>query len=65
MAAIQRCNLCGEPIGVYERAVFVLELPHETTSAANPELARTATEHYHRDCFTARSTLAETSTDPN
>jgi hypothetical protein len=49
------CDCCGELIGVYEPAVFVVSGDVRATSiAAQPELAAGANERYHRACHGVR-----------
>jgi hypothetical protein len=49
------CHRCGEPIGVYEPLLTLLDgRPHETSRAAEPRDARLLNgECFHRDCFEA------------
>ena len=53
--ALPRCAACGEVVGVYERAVMVLEgggLAHGSLLALN---ARDARDLYHEPCFPLRA----------
>ena len=46
-----RCLRCGEPIGVYEPLVVVIEgTPRTTSRAAEPAIAAAPGEHYHLAC---------------
>jgi hypothetical protein len=50
-----RCLRCGEPIGVYEPLVVVVEGTARTTSrAAEPAIAAGPGEHYHLVCHARR-----------
>jgi len=46
-----RCELCGEPIGIYEPLVIrFLDGAHRTSFAAEPELLQTEETCYHGEC---------------
>jgi hypothetical protein len=46
------CRRCGEPIGVYEPLIALLDgRPRETSRAAEPIPAHVGGECYHRACF--------------
>lgn len=51
MYTFHSCNWCGDRIGAWEPAIFVLDVPHSTTQTARPDIAADATERYHRDCY--------------
>jgi hypothetical protein len=49
-----RCDLCGEIVGVYERAIIETQHgAHETSLAREPSLLRSdgAAVWYHGDCY--------------
>jgi hypothetical protein len=47
-----RCQRCGDVIGTYEPMIVLNDgAMHETSTAANPNLASERGEHYHRACF--------------
>jgi peptide subunit release factor RF-3 len=49
-----RCAHCGDVIGVYEPIVVRTgEQVHESSRAAEPDVADHGAELYHRDCFAA------------
>lgn len=49
------CDRCGDLIGVYEPAVFVVSGDVRATSiAAQPDLVAGANERYHRACHAVR-----------
>lgn len=47
----RKCDSCGEPIGVWESAVWVDGVAYKASPLARPDLAAAATECYHRTCF--------------
>jgi hypothetical protein len=47
-----RCHHCGEPIGVYEPLVTLVDgHEHETSRLAEPHAASVFSACYHRECF--------------
>jgi hypothetical protein len=47
-----KCGGCGDVIGFYEPLVLLVEGHARTTSAAaEPQVADTAGEHFHRACY--------------
>lgn len=52
--ARRSCSDCGEPIGVYEPGVWIVNtIPHTTSVAAEPELTASAERAFHADCYAA------------
>ena len=48
---VPRCRRCGEPIGVYEPLVVVVDGAARLTSrAAEPAVSTAPGEHYHFEC---------------
>jgi hypothetical protein len=51
-----RCRACGDRIGVYEPAVWVIGGVGQTTSqAADPEVTAAHELAFHADCYPGRS----------
>jgi hypothetical protein len=49
-----RCVACGERIGVYEPAVWVIgSIARASSQAADPGLAAAYDRAFHADCYTA------------
>ena len=49
------CSLCGQQLGVYEPAIFVVDgVPHRSSRAAGAELAAAAELIYHPACYELR-----------
>jgi hypothetical protein len=47
-----RCSVCGDRIGVYEPAVFLVGgAAHRTSRAAEPELTAAPEAVFHDDCY--------------
>lgn len=47
-----RCEVCGERIGVYEPAVWVIGgVAHETSQAADPEFTAARELAFHAECY--------------
>jgi hypothetical protein len=54
------CRDCGEPIGVYEPLIALVEgQPRETSRAAQTHLGELAAECYHRACYERRDQARE------
>lgn len=52
MNELLSCHGCGEPIGVYEPLITLVEgRAHETSRAATMHQDSLGTESYHRACF--------------
>lgn len=50
--SLPRCATCGERIGVYEPAVWMIgQLAHATSQAASPELTAAHDTAFHADCY--------------
>jgi hypothetical protein len=53
-SAAPHCAVCGDRIGVYEPAIWMLgEATHATSWAASPELATAHDAAFHVGCYTA------------
>jgi hypothetical protein len=51
-SAAVHCVVCGDRIGVYEPAVWVIgSTPHATSRAADPELTATHDTAFHAGCY--------------
>lgn len=52
MSDAPRCRHCGEPIGVYEPLIRLLDgQALETSRALEPNVAEQAGDCYHRACY--------------
>jgi len=50
-----RCEVCGDRIGVYEPAVWVIGgVAHATSQAADPGFTATHELAFHADCYPDR-----------